>query len=105
MAITFERTLERPRYTNDVKHAPLGNDGDLLPWADPYIAELCQANRALDAVASRRGGKYRLDHGQRLSVRNEAPPPLGETPFRNSASTRRDQRQERPVYNPKPQPK
>lgn len=109
MTITSERTLERPRYAIDaIKRVPLGNDGDLLPWADPYIAELYSTNRAeeaLDAAAQRRGGKYRLDHGQRLSIRNEAPPPLGETPFRYSASTRRDQRQERPVCSPKPLPK
>src|SRR5687768_6089797 len=112
MTILSEPTQARTRHANEVKHVPLG--GDLLPWADPYIAELCDANGAEPALASaarRNGGRYRLDHGVRpdhdrtLAVRNEAPPPLGETPFRNTASTRRDQRQERPVFNPKPLPK
>lgn len=106
MTILTERTQRTPHANETVKQLPL--DGDLLPWADPYIADLFVAHRAqadLDAAARRHGGRYRLDHGRRLTVRNEAAPPLGETPFRNTASTRRDQRQERPVFNPKPTPK
>ncbi|MGE0607558.1 MAG: hypothetical protein AB7O62_10720 [Pirellulales bacterium] len=65
----------------------------LLPWADPYIAGLQRADSPAAQWPDRPHFERKSNRPASAVIRDEAPPPLGESPFSNSQE--RDRRSAR----------
>jgi hypothetical protein len=71
--------------------AVAADHAELLPWADPYIAQLSREHEAAERQADRRRGSgrvHRFDGPAYARPRNEARPPFVETPLPDQRTLR-----------------